>query len=76
MRIESSHSDPIKHSIAALPRTRKHIVALLSLLGCQPQPPPPDILLITLDTVRADALGTYGRQPSPTPNLDAFARSG
>lgn len=32
------------------------------------------MLLVTLDTTRADALGAYGRSPSVTPRLDAFAR--
>ncbi len=35
----------------------------------------PDIILITLDTVRADALGSYGA-PTRTPNLDRLAASG
>ena len=40
------------------------------------------MLLISLDTVRRDVLGCYGRRPrhapttSPTPNLDALARDG
>lgn len=33
----------------------------------------PDVLLITLDTVRRDFLGCYGRTPSPTPTLDRIA---
>ena len=33
----------------------------------------PNIILISLDTVRADRLGLYGAQRSPTPNLDRFA---
>jgi len=31
-------------------------------------------VLVILDTLRADHLGCYGRDPSPSPNLDAFAR--
>jgi arylsulfatase A-like enzyme len=34
------------------------------------------VLLITLDTTRADALGCYGRSPSVTPVLDQLAREG
>ena len=55
---------------------------LLSLAACggDPAPPPPaarrpNVLLITLDTTRADALGAYGNTNPTTPNLDAFARS-
>ena len=34
----------------------------------------PNILLIVLDTVRADALGLYGGKPGTSPFLDEFAR--
>ena len=33
----------------------------------------PDVLLIAVDTLRADALGAYGRTPSVSPNIDALA---
>lgn len=36
----------------------------------------PNVLLITLDTTRADALGTYGQERATTPNLDRFAQRG
>lgn len=35
-----------------------------------------NVVLVTLDTTRADALGCYGAPGDPTPNLDALARSG
>ena len=34
-----------------------------------------NVLLVTIDTLRADALGSYGG-PAETPNLDALARRG
>lgn len=34
---------------------------------------PPNILLIGVDTLRADALGAWGRNPSLTPSLDRLA---
>lgn len=34
----------------------------------------PSVLLLVVDTLRADHLGIYGAEPSPTPILDAFAR--
>ncbi len=37
---------------------------------------PPNILLITADQLRADALGCYGNQVCRTPNLDALAGGG
>ena len=36
----------------------------------------PNVILITLDTTRADHLGCYGYAPAKTPNLDALARGG
>jgi choline-sulfatase len=39
-------------------------------------PTPPNLLLITLDTTRADALGCYGAPQNPTPNLDSIAARG
>ncbi|MCB1152755.1 sulfatase [bacterium] len=36
----------------------------------------PNVLLISIDTLRADALGAYGRTPSFTPNIDALAAEG
>jgi arylsulfatase A-like enzyme len=44
--------------------------------GVPPPAGPPSFLLITLDTVRADHLGSYGASPSPTPTLDSLARRG
>jgi arylsulfatase A-like enzyme/Flp pilus assembly protein TadD len=36
----------------------------------------PDVILITLDTVRADHLGCYGDHEARTPAIDALARDG
>ena len=36
----------------------------------------PNLLLITMDTTRADHLGSYGYDSARTPTLDALARSG
>lgn len=33
----------------------------------------PNIILLTIDTLRPDHLGCYGRQPTPTPNIDRLA---
>lgn len=35
----------------------------------------PNLILVGVDTLRADALGVYGRQPSVTPAIDAWAAS-
>jgi arylsulfatase A-like enzyme len=39
----------------------------------RPMPGKPNVLLLGLDTFRADALGAYGRSPSVTPALDRLA---
>lgn len=39
-------------------------------------PPAPNVLLITLDMVRADHLGAYGYTRNTSPNLDALAKEG
>ena len=36
-------------------------------------PPPANVVLVTLDTLRADRLGCYGHDRETSPNLDAFA---
>ncbi len=37
---------------------------------------PPNLVLITLDTTRADALGAYGQTRPTTPNIDRMANEG
>ncbi len=45
-----------------------------ALLGCpRHQTVAPSVLLVTLDTTRADRLGAYGGPPGATPQLDALA---
>jgi choline-sulfatase len=41
-----------------------------------PQSPTPNLVLITLDTTRADHLGAWGWPHAQTPNLDALAARG
>ena len=36
----------------------------------------PDVVLVSIDTLRADHLGAYGRTPSITPAMDRVAREG
>lgn len=35
-----------------------------------------DVIFVLVDTLRADALGVYGAEPSPSPWIDAMARRG
>lgn len=39
-----------------------------------PRDPRPNLILITVDALRADHIGAYGSPAGLTPNLDAFAR--
>src|SRR5690242_5338918 len=51
--------------------------ALLPLVLVAPAwPRTPNVVLITIDTVRADHVGCYGDGDARTPNLDALARGG
>jgi len=53
-------------------------LALLVLAGCSRDaaPPQPNVILVVIDTLRADKLGCYG-QPLPlSPNIDRFAAEG
>ena len=60
------------------------VLALLVLAGVfrslvpseEPLPERPDILLITVDTLRADRLGYAGHGPAETPHIDRLAREG
>jgi choline-sulfatase len=65
---------------AAAGRFRELLLAasLLSITGCGPSGEPirPDVLLITVDTLRADQVGAYGGGSLATPGIDAIAGTG
>ncbi len=48
-------------------------LASVAALGCTQPKEPSAVVLITLDTLRADHLGVYGYYRSTSPNLDRFA---
>lgn len=53
------------------------IVALFLLPGCgEKEQASPNVVLITIDTLRADRLGAYGYDKGITPNLDKLAEEG
>ena len=52
------------------------ILAGLLLACAKPDPGPPNVLLISMDTVRADATSTYGYARPTTPTLDRLAAEG
>ena len=53
-------------------------LALISVCAtCSaPDLPKPSVVLIVIDTIRADALGCYGYGVETTPNIDAFSSGG
>jgi arylsulfatase A-like enzyme/Tfp pilus assembly protein PilF len=59
-------------SVAILATTL--VAILLPASGAQQQRP--NVLLVTLDTFRADRIGAYGYKPAATPNLDRLAKEG
>ena len=50
--------------------------ALLVATGCSREPRQPNVLLLSIDTLRADHLGCYGGTRVATPNVDRLARDG
>ena len=44
--------------------------------GPAPAPTPKHLVIVTIDTLRADRLGAYGSTTVKTPNLDRLAREG
>ncbi len=63
-------------------QARVHVlIALVSPLlvlwqpGCS-RPPSPNVVLITLDTLRRDRIASYGYPRDTSPNLDALATRG
>src|SRR5438445_12399273 len=70
---------PKRHALPC----RRAITALLVLLApaivsrvVRAGAMPPNVLLVTLDTTRADRLGCYGWEPALTPSLDGLAARG
>jgi choline-sulfatase len=53
------------------------IVSALAAAGCaRLERARPNVLLVTLDTTRADHIGAYGYRAGQTPNIDALAAAG
>ncbi len=55
---------------------RRWLFALLLLCACARPSPTPDVVLVTIDTLRADALALYSPQGAPTPALEELAAEG
>jgi arylsulfatase A-like enzyme len=52
------------------------VVAVLALIGCAREALPPDLILVTVDTLRADHMSLYGYSRETTPNIDRFFAQG
>jgi len=59
------------------------VAALIAAAACSAPPPstpapatPRHLVIVTIDTLRADRLGAYGSTTVPTPNFDRLAREG
>lgn len=50
------------------------LFAALCLSSCSKPPQHPNVIVMVLDTLRADHLGAYGYSRNTSPKLDAFAR--
>lgn len=51
-------------------------LVLASLASCHTTPPPQNILVITMDTTRFDAIGAFGADAGATPTWDRLASEG
>ena len=78
MRYKNLLSFDLRRCLAIL-----SVFAFATLTGaCRPEPAAPaptdrpNVLLVTIDTLRADRLGCYGYQGAATPTLDALAARG
>jgi len=67
-----NHSRPVTVLLAALAASA---ISIVGWTGCREESPPrPNVLVIVLDTLRADHLGVAGYERATSPNLDRFAR--
>jgi arylsulfatase A-like enzyme/thioredoxin-like negative regulator of GroEL len=66
----------LEHSMVRRFFSAVFLVCLVSALAVAAAPSPPNIILITLDTTRADRMGFLGSKSGLTPNLDELAKQG
>lgn len=63
-----------RHALSPRVRLAAALCAACLAVGCPADAPTrTNVVLVLLDTVRADKLGCYGNERGLTPNLDAFA---
>ena len=52
------------------------LLIAIAAISAPAAPVPPNVVVITIDTIRADHLGCYGYKQIHTPNIDALAAGG
>jgi arylsulfatase A-like enzyme len=60
----------------SLRRSLGFVLVALTALGCSRGPTGPNVVLVVIDTLRADHVGSYGYAQAATPRLDALAARG
>jgi choline-sulfatase len=65
-------SEPLRRALLILPA----LLLAAAAHSCKPAPRRPNILIITIDTLRADHLGCYGFPLARTPAIDRVASEG
>ena len=60
----------------ALAERASWLLSFVLLCGCSRTPDASDLILVGIDTLRADHLSLYGYGRETSPNLDAFAQGG
>jgi arylsulfatase A-like enzyme len=69
------HTSILRPSITVVLATVA-LAALGPTLSCSGPGPSPDLIIITVDTLRADFVGVEGRATAETPNIDRLMRGG
>lgn len=64
------------HGLARRLRHGGFALLLASALSCSPAPQQPNLLLVVIDTLRADHVGAYGYARPTTPGIDRLAAEG
>jgi arylsulfatase A-like enzyme len=61
-----------------LPSLGALAAALIAVMGCSgdPKPAPPNIILVSIDSLRASSLGCYGYKRETSPFIDELAEKG
>ncbi|HLA76834.1 MAG TPA: sulfatase-like hydrolase/transferase [Vicinamibacteria bacterium] len=52
------------------------LLLTVAATSCRAPGPPPNVILVSIDTLRADRLGCYGASGAETPAIDGLARQG